>query len=624
MYRRPLRRRSPYSRHRSHHARSHSSYSYGYKRSPTPSSSSSPQLAYRSRSKSPSDQRKKSHHHAKRSASSRHSSRRETESPRREAGGSENPYGQHGERDGSLNPEQQRYLQWEREYKEWCEKYFSSYVSHFHQPPPAPFHLNPAALTPRQERAGGQHVNREHRPHGRRSAQQGDRSPPSRSSSDSDSTASQSASDSRSSPSPVPSPRSQSSNDGPETPPEAKDLERGLAAGMQKSLPVALMEESDDSELPEGRREERQRVTKTYENSGASKHRRRPKKDQEGREGCSYSKPAGSVADDRRDQRSHGSGEDNSPRREAAKSDKDHEIKRNRRNRDSAKEKCSDGGGHSDSRHDGQGQDKRRPSKERVRSDKGKYERPRGKSASDSRSERSEKRKRQEKSSSLPHKTDKSDELQTWRSESHDQPDKKEKKERQTRPVTDGHIWEGGMKVKAQKKISINISLDTRRRDVKADDNEQIYLEDATGKTGGEHESPQDGGGGGDVMEKEEDGNRDKKEPVGIWDVTSSGDHKEQTEEETSGGNAAEDSRLRALGAAEEEPQAEKRRWEDVLTTSGGKKWRSIEGGNAEALTATGEEDEETRKNLHGGPQVSGGDVRSEFSPGIQFKSALK
>lgn len=472
-------------------------------------------------------------------------------------------------------------------------------MSHFHQPPPAPFHLNPAALAPWHEKAGRQHENREHRPHGRRSAQQGDRSPPSRSSSDTYSTASQSASDSGSSPSPVPSPRSQSSNDG------------------QKSLPVALTEGSDDSELPEGRREDKQHVAKTYEKTGASKHRRRrPQKDVDRRVESSY------VDDDRKDQRNYGSGEDNSPHRLAAKSDKDHEIKR-RRKRDSAKEKFADGGRHSESRHDGQGQDKRRPSKERVRSDEEKYGRPRGKSASDSRSERADKRKRQEKASSLLQKTDKSDELQTWKSESHSQPDKKEKRERQTRPVTDGHIWEGGMKVKAQKKISINISLDTRRKEAKPDDNEPIYLENAIGKTGVEYESPQDGGGSRAVIEMEEDGKQDKKEPVGIWDVTSSGDHKEQTEEETSGGTAAEDSWLRALGVAEEVPQAERRCEENVLTASGEEKWRSIEGGNAEVLAATGEE-EETRKNLYGGPQVSGRDVRLEFSPGIQLKSTQK
>lgn len=608
MQRRPLRRRSPYSRHRSLHARSHSSYSYGYKRSLTPSSSSSPQLAHRSRSKSPSDHRKKSHH-GRRSASSRHSSRRRAESPCREAGGSENPYGPHGDRDGSFDLERQRYLQWEREYKEWCEKYFSSYVSHFHQPPPAPFHLNPAALAPWQK-AGSQHVNRDHRLHDRRSAQQGDLSPPSRSSSDSYSTASQSASDSRSSPSPVPSPRSQSSNDGPSTPPEPKDLE-------QKSLPVAVTEGSDDSELPVGRGRKKQQVAST----GASKHRRRrPKKDQEGRVECSYPDPAGSVDDDRKDQRSYGSGEDNSPHRQAAKSGKNHEIK-HRRKRDLGKERFADGGGHSDSRHDGQGQDKRRPSKEHLRSDKEKYGRPRGKSTSHSRSEKAEKRKRHEKASSLLHKTDKSDELQTRKSESHDQPDKKEKKERQTRPVTD-HIWEGGMKVKAQKKISINISLDTRRKEVKTDDNEPIHSEDGMGKTGGEYKSPQDGGGG-DAMEKEEDGKQDEKESGGIWDVTSSGDHKEQREEETSGGAAAEDSWLRALGVAEEEPQAEERCGENVLTTGGEEKWRSIKGRNAEVHAATREE-EETRKNLHGGPQVSWRDVRSVFSPGIQLKSKLK
>lgn len=490
-----------------------------------------------------------------------------------------------------MDLEQQRYLQWEREYKEWCEKYFSSYVSHFHQPPPVPFHLNPAALAPWQE-AGSQHVDREHRG---RSARQGDLSPRSRSSSDSYSTASRSATDSRSSASPVPSPQSQSSNDGPPTPPPPppKDPQRRLAAETQESLLVALTEGSDDSELQEGRGEEKQHLAKTAESKGASKDGRRPKKDQEGKAEC-YPKPAGSVDADRRDRRSCGSGEDN---RQGAKSDKD-EVKR-RRKRDSPRGKFADGGRHDDSRPDGQSGDKRRPSKERVKSDKEKYGGPRGKSASDSRSMRTEKRKRQEK-----HKTD---ELQACESESHDHPDKKKKEERQTRPATDGHIWEGGMKVKAQKKISINISLDARRTEVKTGDNELIYVEDATGKTGGESERPRYGAGG-----TEEDGKRDEREPVGIWDVTSSGDRKEQTEEETPRGAAAEDSWLCALGVAEEEPQAEAQR---------GEKWRCGDGGSAEVLAAT---EEETRTSLLGGPQVSGGGVRSEFSPGIQLKLTLK
>lgn len=621
MRRRPLRHRSPYSRHSGLHARSQSSYTYGYKRSPTPSSSSSPQLAYRSRSKSPSDHRKKSHHHGKRSASSRHSSRRRGQSPRREAGGSENPHGPQGERDGGFDPEQQRYLQWEREYKEWCEKYFSSYVSHFHQPPPAPFHLNPASIAAWQGKGSSQHVNREHR----RAAQQeqDDLSPPSRSSSDSYSTPSRSASDSRSSPSPVPSPvpsppqRSQSSNDGPSTP---KELKRSRA-GTHRPPPAALTEGSDDSEPQEGRGEEKQPVGKLEENASASKHRRRrPKRDDQDPEA------AGLVDDDGKDRRSCGSGGDGSPQQQAAKSDKGREIKRSRR-KDSTKDEFADRGRHSaDSRHDGQGQDKRRPSKERVGSDKEKYGQPRGKSASDWRSERAQKRKGRENVSSRLQNTDKSDEAQTRKSKSQDQSDKK--KERQTRPMAESHIWEGGMKVKAQKKISINISLDARRKPEKADDNDPVYLEGATGKTVEKGLSVGDGmESEKEKNEKEEDAKRDEREPVGIRDVTSSGDRQEQTEEETSGGKAAEeDSWLPTPGGAGEEPEAEEeRRGESQVLKAGGKeKWRSIEDGSAEVLAAATSEEDEARKSLHGGPHVSMGDVRSGIFLGNQLKSALK
>lgn len=522
-------------------------------------------MAYRSRSRSPSDQRKKSHHHGRRSTSSRHGSRRRAESPH-----AEKPYGRREERDGGLDPERQRYLQWEREYKEWCEKYFNSYVSHFHQPPPAPFHLHPAALAPWREKE-------ERRPHGRYSAQQGDLSPPSHSSSDCCSATSRSVSDSRSSASPVPSTRSQSSNDRPSTPLEPK------VPGMRESQ--AVTEESDDSELQEGREEEKS--AKTRKSTSVLKQGRRSKKDQEGRGEC-FPEPADSVDDDRRNQWSCRSGNDD---RRAAKSDKTH-----RRKRDLAREKSADRGRHSDSRPDGQSRDKRRHSKEGGRSDKEKHGRPRGKSGS--RSEKSEKRKRQEKAGSLLlHKTG---ELQTWESESYQQPDEKEKMER---PVTDDHIWEGGMKVKAQKKISINISLDARRTEVKTDDSELIYLGDApTGKTGGEEERPQDGCS----RMEEEDGKRDERE--GIWDVTSSGDRQVQMEEETSRGAAAGDSGLCTLGVDEEEekPQAE---------TQCGEKWRSIDRERAEVLAATGG-DEEERTNLHGGLLVSKGDVRSGFSPG--------
>nr|XP_020453549.1 E3 ubiquitin-protein ligase RBBP6 isoform X2 [Monopterus albus] len=129
--------RSPYSQHRNVHTRSHpsrsSNSSYKRSRSPTLSSSSSPQVGYYYRSKSPSDHRKK-HHHSRhqnrKSASGSSSSRRRGEPPRRETGGSEGGlasclYAQYTNQPTSLDVDRERYLLWKKEYKEWCEKYFS-------------------------------------------------------------------------------------------------------------------------------------------------------------------------------------------------------------------------------------------------------------------------------------------------------------------------------------------------------------------------------------------------------------------------------------------------------------------------------------------------------------------
>lgn len=708
---------SPYSRHRGLHARSHSSYSYGYKRSPTPSSSSSPRLGRRSRSKSPSDHRKKSHshhHHGKKSSSSRHGTRRRGESPRRGAGGSEKSslHAQHTERDSSFDLEQQRYLQWEREYKEWCEKYFNSYVSHFHQLPPAPFNLNPASLAPWGDKEGNRNINTEYRLHDRRAARKDDLSPPSQSSSDSYSTQSQSISDTRSSPSHSSnesrSPRSQSSSDGLSTPTVPKELKH-RHAGKHKQLPVALTEGSDDSELQERRRNDKQLVTKKDENTSTLKHkRRRTKRDEEerGKEPSSRD-AADSVDDGRRDQRSYDTAQkaskDGSPRQEketasealdadqqVVKSDKhldkDYEIKGRR------KEKGGERGRYS--RQDIEGHHKGKPSKERVRINTDKYRQPGGKSASDSRSEKTQKRKGEDSVSSAQprsskcQKTDKSEEPQTCKSESQDPFDKKkpeteETKERKTRPPTESYIWEGGMKVKSQKRISINISLGGRRKEEKGD-KDPTYLDNVAGKTGEEHEGTNSANNGKEMkLEKENDEENEKKEdikqdeiePSPIWDIATSGDHMKQMEEETYGEKTAErvdegfDSWHFALRGTEEELEGSKQRKENqLLQASDREKWRSIGDGNTEGKERTdgggqdmeslvvgtqkegaegedtlgenrgtppGEmteevmprmtrEEDRTRTSLHGGPHITVVDVRSGLFPLCSLRLALE
>lgn len=98
--------------------------------------------------------------------------------------------------------DQQRYLQWKRDYKEWCDKYLNSYVSHFHQLPPPLLNLPPSPRPHWEGREGDVGADtRSRRHHSRSSAHAGHRSTPSRSSSDCCSTASRSSSDGRSSPS---------------------------------------------------------------------------------------------------------------------------------------------------------------------------------------------------------------------------------------------------------------------------------------------------------------------------------------------------------------------------------------------------------------------------------------
>ncbi|XP_068605655.1 E3 ubiquitin-protein ligase RBBP6-like [Brachionichthys hirsutus] len=167
---------SPDSGHRDLHSRSRSSHSYGYKRSPTPSSSSSPRVGHNSRSKTSPGRRKSSHHsrhHGKKSTSGKHSARRRGESSR--ASSPSYPDARHAKKTSSPKTDRQQYKQ---EYKDWCEKYYKSYVGHLNQPPsPLPF---PQWLE-REESRNRSNTNLESRKHFQG---KGIDSPPSRSSSD--------------------------------------------------------------------------------------------------------------------------------------------------------------------------------------------------------------------------------------------------------------------------------------------------------------------------------------------------------------------------------------------------------------------------------------------------------
>ncbi|XP_075942602.1 uncharacterized protein LOC142945120 isoform X2 [Anarhichas minor] len=529
---------SPYSRHRDLHSHSHSSrsYSFGYKRSPTPSSSSSPRVGYRSRPKSPSDHRKSSHHsrhHGKKSASSSSSSRKRGEHHQREAAASGGSlpghlYAQHANQSGSLEQDRERYLQWSRHYKEWCDKYFSSYVGHFHQLPLPLLNIPPPPQWGDGE--GSENLSRSHsdsrsRLTGRRSARVEGRSPPSQSSSDSRSppsqssrysrsALSQSSSDSRSSPSHSSnesrSPPSQSSSDRRSTP--SKDgaqprVHQQKGTERYNRLSVTLTKSSKEVELQESREDEKQVITKNLENLSHVKHEQK-KKHEEGRgEESSSPDDADSMDDCRKDKRRQSTGtkafkdatpaQDEATARDAVESvqppakpdkrlDKDYERK-SREHRNLEMEKGRRRSKHSDSRQDAGRRHREKPSKDPDMVGTDRY--PGGYTASHSRSERNRKRKREDiKRSSLKVenskclKTDTAEDPKTRKSESPNPFDRKKpktekKKERKTWHLAERDIWEGGIRVKPQKKISININLDGKRKEEKTEKLEFSYLE---------------------------------------------------------------------------------------------------------------------------------------------------
>ncbi|XP_077940225.1 uncharacterized protein LOC120827758 isoform X2 [Gasterosteus aculeatus] len=509
----------PPSRHKDLHSRSHSSrsYSFGYKRSPTPSSSSSPRGGYRSRHKSPADPRQRSghhsRHHGKKSASgggggSGSASRRRGEDDEREAGASGGSlpghlYAQHANPSGGLDRE--RYLRWSREYKEWCDKYFSSYVGHFHQLPLPLLNIPP----PPQWEDGEGSANRSDyggRRRGRRAARTEGRSPPSRSSSDSRSppsrssrdsrsTLSQSSSDSHSSPScssgSLSSP-SRSSSDRRSTPSKGGVQPRAQSgAGSCAGPPVTKSGEDEKHE-----------DVKASGRLGTLKQQPKKKRAEGGDEESSSLDAADSADDCREDRRRRGAGpkafRDGAPARDERttgdaleparplaqperRRDKEYERRR-REHRHVEVEKGRRRGKHSDSRQD---VGRRHKETDTRRTDRP----PTG--STDSRSHRSRKRKGEERERSSLRaenskclKTNTAEEPKSRRSESLNPLDKKtpkaeQKKERKALPLTERDVWEGGISVKPQKKISININLEGKRSEEKTEKQPFSYFDNA-------------------------------------------------------------------------------------------------------------------------------------------------
>uniref|UniRef100_A0A3B3HTB3 RING-type domain-containing protein n=1 Tax=Oryzias latipes TaxID=8090 RepID=A0A3B3HTB3_ORYLA len=179
------------SSHRDLHPQSYpSTYSFGYKRPPSStSSSSSPRCGHHSRCNSSSHHQKNrchTRHSHKGSALRNLSSRRHGKCARKEAAGPSRAYADTP--NGPLELDLQLYLQWRKEFQAWYDKSYT----HFHQmllpPPPLPPH-------PQDSHSSGRNSNRtnDHSPLSEHSSFS--RSPSSQSSTDSCSTTSRSSSD---------------------------------------------------------------------------------------------------------------------------------------------------------------------------------------------------------------------------------------------------------------------------------------------------------------------------------------------------------------------------------------------------------------------------------------------
>ncbi|XP_026210267.1 E3 ubiquitin-protein ligase RBBP6 isoform X2 [Anabas testudineus] len=524
------RHQSSHSRHRDLHTRSHlsSSYSYGYKRShsPTPSSSSSPQVGYYSRSKSPSDHQKKRHHmrhQSKKSSSSSCNSRRRGERSERETGGSEaglapHLYAQHPNQAASLDLDRERYLQWKKEYKEWCDKYFSSYVGHFHQLPLPLLNLPPPPLPPPPPQWVDRGPSKKHshahsesvcQPQGKRTTQMDDhspssqsssdsRSPPSQSSSGSHSTASQLFSDS-SSPSCASnnsrSPPSQSSSDGRSTPSEDGTQSR---AYQQKysHLPIPLSKGLEEVKLRERSKNDKEVNVKNLEDFSTKRHdSRNVRRREEGRGEETSPAVAGSADNSRTDERMHGNGpnackDGTSVQDEATTRDTLTSVQRPLIPKKSLDKHCEGEsreqsnlkgenrwrrGQHSDVRHDVGRPHKVKPSKEADRLDTGRHRNPGDRKTADTRSENNRKRKGEEVERTKTQRNTESPNSFDGKKQKNEK-----KKEIKTQPLTERDIWEEGIKVKPQKKISININLDGKRE---KHDQELSFTQSFSGKT---------------------------------------------------------------------------------------------------------------------------------------------
>uniref|UniRef100_A0A1A8PG08 Retinoblastoma binding protein 6 n=2 Tax=Nothobranchius rachovii TaxID=451742 RepID=A0A1A8PG08_9TELE len=470
---------SPHSTHRDSHPHSNPSTSYGYKRphSSTPSSSSSSRGGH-SQSRS-SSQHRKSRHHRKRSSSSSRSSRRCK-------GAERSPYDIN-----SLEVERQSYLQWNKDYQEWYDKYFSTFINHFHQmllpppllPPPPPPPYPPFSFCPPPHDSHSSRLD-VCSPSSETSSSQ--RSSPSHSSNDFHSMASHHSNDS-----PLPykandgySSPSESSSDGHSAPCNGRAKLREFSDSCkEKSRPVT--KSSEGANLQDLKQDQNQQIFKTGGTSGQLSHGKKQKKTEAGRakdssgldSTCDLRQEKRSRYDDPRTHKDGPSvrhkesvgGDSKSVHPPLEKDQNNHASKANKDSR-LGKEQRRKSGQDTDCRRATERENKKKPCNDLAPERRGQLG---GSKSPDFRSEENQKRKWEETEKSVKEsptqrckgpKT-RAAEPQRCDSKCVKPPARETQKPEEMKPrsVAQKNVWEGGLKVLPQKKISININLDVKR-----------------------------------------------------------------------------------------------------------------------------------------------------------------
>ncbi|XP_037112404.1 E3 ubiquitin-protein ligase RBBP6-like isoform X3 [Syngnathus acus] len=319
-------------------------------------------------------------------------------------------------------PNTDYYEEWKRQYKEWYDKYFSSYVSHYHQLPPPP---NPIWAGRAENHSSYNFDSFDHFQHNTLTRRH---SPPSQSSNDSRSSRSQSSSEGRSPPSRS---SSDSSSPPPRSPPSKNAATKdGRAQGATANERIKRFEVSEDN-------------TRSADAAHATGRKEKRKR----RNTASDSIPHSDVSD---------------AVQNPLKSNEQEKQKQEN------KKKCKKES--NSQRRDGESGQNVKSSKKASKVEKDIH-------TEVSKASKSESEGKNKESSTLEIPKDESPQLVD--EEKPQEPKKEEKK-----PLK--NIWEEGMKVRPQKKISINIKLDAKRPEEKIEIQEGPCSERSDAKEDGE------------------------------------------------------------------------------------------------------------------------------------------